>query len=90
MKKKLSIIFRMNIIDGEGAVFVQPRKRCPAAETKIDPVTMVRIKASINLEQTIHKGEQAGPFTDKIQIIVITDNMNNKKRDMETYFWIMV
>lgn len=45
----------MNIIDDEGAVFVQPGKRCPAAETKIDPVTMVRIKASTNLEQAIHK-----------------------------------
>lgn len=30
-------------------------KQRPGAETEIDPVAMVRIKASINREKTIHK-----------------------------------
>lgn len=57
---------------GKGAQLQKP---------KIDPVTMVRIKASANLEQAIHKGEQAGPLADTLQIIVITDKINSKKRN---------
>lgn len=97
LKKKLSIIQHEH---HWWRVFVQPGKRCPAAETKIDPVTMVRIKASTNLEQAIHKGEQAGPLADTLQIIVITDKINNKKRNTfldnglkswpRTMFWNLI
>lgn len=64
MKKKLSIIFSVNIADDEGALFVQPGKRYPAAETEIDRVTMVRIKAGTKLEQPVHKDRQTEPFVD--------------------------
>lgn len=75
---KLSIIFSVNIIDDKSALFVQPRKRYPAAETEIDRGTMVRIKASTKLEQLIHTDKQVGPFAGTTSNIVITANINKK------------